>query len=156
MQGGELRGQENLEWNTDLIEMMELKDVMSQAAQDLDDGETRRESREAEDREHEEVQWCSGRSRHQGAIRKLNSLTSRVEEMCLENACMHDVHITGPLSPTQHNHKGWRSAPDAILPGHRRAPQWVLARTPTAHWGPNNAEAVGGPHQRPKGEAHMP
>ena len=25
--------------------------------------------------------------------------------------------------------------PDVILPGHRRAPQWVLARTPTAHWG---------------------
>ena len=26
---------------------------------------------------------------------------------------------------------GWRFVPDAILPGHRRAPQWVLARTPT-------------------------
>ena len=52
--------------------------------------------------------------------------------------------------------KAWRSAPDAILPGHRRAPQWVPARTPTVHWGPNNGEAVGGPHQRPKGEVHMP
>ena len=47
---------ENLEWNTDLIEMMEIKHVMSQAAQDLDDGETRHESREAEAREQEEVQ----------------------------------------------------------------------------------------------------
>ena len=27
--------------------------------------------------------------------------------------------------------KGWRFVPDAILPGHWRAPQWVLARTPT-------------------------
>ena len=43
---------------------------------------------------------------HQGATRKLNSLTSRIEEVCLENACMHDVHITGPLPPPQHNHKG--------------------------------------------------
>ena len=63
VQGRELRGQENLEWNTDLIEMMELKHVMSQAAQDLDDGETRHESQDAHEHEHEhlpereEVQW---------------------------------------------------------------------------------------------------
>ena len=31
--------------------------------------------------------------------------------------------------------KAWRFVPDAILPGHRRAPQWVPARTPTLHWG---------------------
>ena len=62
-----------------------------------------------------------------------------------------------PLPPTPHNHKGWRSAPDAILPGHRRAPQWVPARTPTVHWGPVNGEAVGGPQQPPKGEVpHAP
>ena len=42
---------------------MELEHVMSQAAQDLNDGETRHESREAEAHEHEylpereEVQW---------------------------------------------------------------------------------------------------
>ena len=52
VQGRELRRQENLEWNTDLIEMMELKHVMSQAAQDLD-GETRHESRKAQAHEHE-------------------------------------------------------------------------------------------------------
>ena len=44
-----------------------------------------------------------------------------------------------------------RSAPDAILPGHWRAPQWVPARTPTVHWGPVRGEAVGGPQQPPKG-----
>ena len=59
---GELRGQENLEWNTDLIEMKELSST-SQAAQDLDDGETRHESREAEARAHEEVQWTKHASR---------------------------------------------------------------------------------------------
>ena len=32
--------------------------------------------------------------------------------------------------------KGWRFVPDAILPGHRRAPQWVPARTLPVHWGP--------------------
>ena len=53
----------NLEWNTELIEAMELEHVMSQAAQDLDDGETRYESREGLAHEHEylpereEVQW---------------------------------------------------------------------------------------------------
>ena len=36
-------------------------------------------------------------------------------------------------------------SPDAILPGHRRAPQWVPTRTPTVHWGPNSRKAVGGP-----------
>ena len=30
--------------------------------------------------------------------------------------------------------EGWRFVPDTILPGNRRAPQWVPARTPTAHW----------------------
>ena len=30
--------------------------------------------------------------------------------------------------------KVWHFVPDAILPGHRRAPQWVPARTPTVHW----------------------
>ena len=53
----------NLEWNTELIEEMELEHVMSQAAQDLNDGETRHESRKAQAHEHEhlpereEVQW---------------------------------------------------------------------------------------------------
>ena len=66
---------------------------------------------------------------------------------------MHDVHSTCPLPPTPHNHKGWRSAPDAILPGHRRAPQWVPARTPTVQSGPVIGEAVGGPQQPPKGRS---
>ena len=30
--------------------------------------------------------------------------------------------MTCPPPPTQRNHKVWRSAPDAILPGHRRHP----------------------------------
>ena len=52
-----------LEWNTGLIEAMELEHVMSQAAQDLNEGETRHESRKAQAREHEyslereEVHW---------------------------------------------------------------------------------------------------
>ena len=41
--------------------------------------------------------------------------------------------------------KGWRFVPDAILLGHRRAPQWVPARTPTVHWGLNSRKAEGGP-----------
>ena len=55
--------EKNLEWNTELIEAMELEDVMSQAAQDLNDGETRHESWKAQTQGHEylpereEVQW---------------------------------------------------------------------------------------------------
>ena len=47
----------------ELVEAMELEHVMSQAAQDLNDGETRHESRKAQAHEHEyplereEVQW---------------------------------------------------------------------------------------------------
>ena len=36
-------------------------------------------------------------------------------------------------------------SPDTILPGYRRAPQWVPARTPTVHWGLVSGKAVGGP-----------
>ena len=43
--------------------MKELKHVMSQVAQDLDDGETRHESREAGAAEHEEVQRTKHASR---------------------------------------------------------------------------------------------
>ena len=63
VQGRELRGQEKLEWNTNLIEAIEFEHLMSQAAQDLNDGETRHESRKAQAHEHEyplereEVQW---------------------------------------------------------------------------------------------------
>ena len=52
-----------LEWNTELIEAMELEHVMNHAAQDLNDGKTRHESRQAQAQEHEyllereEVQW---------------------------------------------------------------------------------------------------
>ena len=48
------------EWNTDLISS---RRVMSQAAQDLNDGEPRHESREAQAHEREEVQWTKHASR---------------------------------------------------------------------------------------------
>ena len=41
--------------------------------------------------------------------------------------------------------EGWRFVPDAILLGHRRAPQWVPATTPTVHRDLNSRKAVGGP-----------
>ena len=41
--------------------------------------------------------------------------------------------------------KGWRFVPDALLPGHRKAPQWVPARTPTFYFCLNCRKAVGGP-----------
>ena len=74
------RGHENPKWNTDLIETMELEHVMSQAAQYRYDGE---KLRDKENLKLTNVTKCSGRHTHQGATRKLNSVTSRVEEVCL-------------------------------------------------------------------------
>ena len=68
--------EKNLEWNTELIVAMELEHVMGQAAQNLNDGETRHGSREAQAHEHEYL--------------------PRTEEVCLKNACMTDVHMTSP------------------------------------------------------------
>ena len=45
--GRELRGQENLVWNTDLIETMELENLTGQSEQGLHSGEARHESRGA-------------------------------------------------------------------------------------------------------------
>ena len=63
VQGRELRGQETWSCNGVLIEATELEHMMSQAAQDLNDFETRHESREPQghEQEHllerEELQW---------------------------------------------------------------------------------------------------
>ena len=65
--------------------------MMSQPSQDLDDGETRHDNGKLK---LTNVTKCSGRSTPQGASRKLNSQTSRVEEVCLKNACINDVHMT--------------------------------------------------------------
>ena len=74
------RGHENLKWNTDFIETMELEHVLSQAAQYRYDGETLHDN---ENIKLTNVTKCSGRNTHQGATRKVNSVTSRVEEVCL-------------------------------------------------------------------------
>ena len=120
---------------------------MSQAAQDLDDGEIRHDN---EKLKLTNVTKCSGRSRHQGATRKLNSQNSRVEEVCLKKACMSNALMTCPHPPTQHNHKGWRSAPDAILPGHR----WHFSGSRQGHPRYTGARTTGRPwvarHQRHK------
>ena len=96
---------------------------------------------------------CSGRSTHQGATRKLNSQTSRVEEVCLENACMHDVHITGPLPPTQHNHKGLALCSRCHL-------AWASEGTPVGPGkdthgtlGPEQRSGRGWPTPTPKGRS---
>ena len=75
----------HLEWNTEVIEAMELEHVMSQAAQDLNDGETRHDSWKAQAHEHEylpereEVQWTKHRE-HQFIKRRLVSSTARPHE----------------------------------------------------------------------------
>ena len=60
-QGRELRGIENLVWNPDLIETMELENLTGQAAQGLYNGEARHESWGAhaheDSPERDDVQW---------------------------------------------------------------------------------------------------
>ena len=51
------------EWNTDLIEAMELEHVMSQDAQDVDDGETRHEFRETREHQFNEKRLVSSTTR---------------------------------------------------------------------------------------------
>ena len=143
-----------MEWNTDLIEMMELKHLMSQAAQDLDDGGTRHESREAEAeaREHEEVQWTRHASRSDSEAQQPD-LTSRggVLGECVYARCPHHRSTStntaqpqrvGALIPMR-SCLGIGGHPSGCRQGHPR------------YTGPHNGEAVGGPHQRPKGEVHM-
>ena len=54
------------------------------------------------------------------------------------------AHVSSSTSEQQP--EGWRFVPDTILPGYRRAPQWVPARTPTVRWGLVSWKAVGGPN----------
>ena len=152
MQGRE-RGHENLKWNTDLIETMELEYVMSQAAQYRNDGERPPRQRESQAHERDEVQWTKHASRSDSKAQQ-RDLTSR-GGVLVERVCVSNVHMTCPPPPTQRNHKGWRSAPDAILPGHRKHPSGVPARTPTVHWGLYNGRPWVARHQRHKCEVKM-
>ena len=58
--------------------------------------------------------------------------------------------MTCPPPPAQRNHKGWRSAPDAILPGHR----WHPSGSRQGHSRHTGAQTTGRPwvarHQRHK------
>ena len=72
---------------------------------------------------------------------------------CLENACMHDVHIIGPLPPTQHNHKG-------LALCSRCHPAWASEGTPVgpgkdSHGtlGPEQRGGRGWPTPTPKGRS---
>ena len=69
--------------------------MMRQAAQDLNDGETRHESREAEDREQEEVQWTKHASRSDSQAQQPD-LTSRggVLGECVCARCPHHRSTT--------------------------------------------------------------
>ena len=91
----------NLEWSTELIEAMELEHVMSQAALDLNVGETLHESRKAQAHDHEclpereEVQWtkhANTSSSRNDSLAQLPDLTSRggVLEECVCERRPHD------------------------------------------------------------------
>ena len=78
-----------------------------------------------------------------------HSPVKNCQQSCLLNACMSIVHMTCPPPPTQRNHNGWRSAPDAILPGHR----WHLVglgKDTHGTLGLLQREAVGGPTPTPQ------
>ena len=90
---------------------------------------------------------CNGRNTrtpvHQETTRKLNSQTSRAEEVYLKNACMNNVHMTSPHDNHDHDHDhdhlhdttttGWRFGASSPWMSHH--PSGSPARTPTVHWG---------------------
>ena len=161
VQGHELRDKTNLEWNTELIEAMEVEHVMSQAAQDLNDGETRHESWKAQAQEHEYLLERARTPVHQETTRKLNSQTSRAEEVCLKNACMNDVHMTSPHDNHDHDHdhdhvhdtttKGWRFGGSSPWMSHH--PSGSRQGHPR-YTGAVTTEGRGWPDQRPTGRSH--
>ena len=122
VQGRELRGHENLKWNTDLIETMELEHVMSQAAQDRYDGETHHESREAQAHERKDEQWTKHAYRSDSQAQQPD-LTSRggvlVERVYVQrpHGMSTTTHTTQPqgLALCSRCHPGWASV----------APQWA-------------------------------
>ena len=63
--------------------------------------------------------------------------------------------MASPPPPTQRNHKGWRSAPDAILLGHR----WHPSGSRQGHPRYTGAQTTGRPwvarHQRHKWRSHQ-
>ena len=58
--------------------------------------------------------------------------------------------MTYPPPLTQRNHKGWHSAPDAILLGHRKHPSGSRQGHPLYTEATGNGEAVGGPTPTPQ------
>ena len=110
--------------HTDLIEMKALKHMTSQAAQDMDDGETRHESRDAEAREHEEVQWTKHASRSDSQAQPYD-LTSRggvQEERVYARCPQHMSNTTNTAQPQglalcSQCHPVWASEGTPVGPG---------------------------------------
>ena len=133
---------------------MELENIMSQATQDLNNGETRHESRETyahddEDvPEREEAQW----TKH--ALSRLNARTSvdrgtprELSQHASRRRCArqerdppmstHESTTTTQDDLTKHTQTTTQGlALCGHIPLDVAVPQWVLARTPTVHWAP--------------------
>ena len=113
--------------------------------------------RRTRDSHAQEVWWKEAGIHNEGRVRSVMKMkrtslkSSRFQvgqnprHVCLaEGVCLAARVNTGSAVQQQCSSaadKGWRFVPDAILPGHRRAPQWVPARTPTVHWGLNRRKA---------------
>ena len=109
---------------------------------------------------------CSGRNTrtpvHQETTRKLNSQTSRAEEVCLKNACMNDVHMTSPHDNQDHDHdhdhlqdtttNGWRFGGSSPWMSHH--PSGSGQGLPP-YTGAVTTEGRGWPDQRPTGRSQQ-
>ena len=103
--------------------------------------------REAQAHERDEVQWTKHAPKSVSQAQQPD-LTSRggVLEECLYEQRPHDMSTTTYTTQPQGLALCSRCHPAWAL----EAPQWVRAKTPTVHWGPNNGEAVGGPAPTPQ------
>ena len=117
-QGCELRGKENLEWNTDLmdlIETMKLKNVICQETEGVYSDEDQHESREADVHEdlierNEETHTMAGLCQRRPSSRGAR-MCSKTRERDMNNHD-HDYGHAAKQTAT----KGWHFVTDAILP----------------------------------------
>ena len=119
------RGHENLKWNRDLIETMELEHVMSQAAQDRYDGETRHDNEKLKLTNVTKcMQWTkhASRSDSQAQQHDLMSRGGVLVERVYEQ-CPHDVSTTTNTAQPQglalcsRCHLAWASEGTPVGPG---------------------------------------
>ena len=147
VRGRELRGQEDLMWNTDSIETMELKNMTSQAAQDLEDDEHTTILEKLTLTIASGHANTSSRRNVSKAIWTYLTIRGGVPDGSVIHRRPHD-HDHDHLHDTT-----TRVGALVFITLDGSSPQWATGKDTHGTLGPFRREAVCGPTTRPKGEA---